>query len=115
MHHLGGSTNANIFEEATAINFWGDVGGVESVLEMLAPTGVHYSDGVAAPMARFLVQPPAGWSPPTNVADINDSPDVVGSVFSNGLSTAAVHELRGFLWTKINGCPDSSSRPFLLL
>jgi len=31
MHDLGGSTNSLIWEEATAINFWGDVVGVESV------------------------------------------------------------------------------------
>ena len=38
MHDLGGSTNALIFEEATAINFWGDAVGVESVQGTLHPT-----------------------------------------------------------------------------
>jgi probable HAF family extracellular repeat protein len=40
IHDLGGSTNSLIWEEAAlAINFWGDVVGVESVQEPLSPTG----------------------------------------------------------------------------
>jgi probable HAF family extracellular repeat protein len=105
MHDLGGSTNQLIFEEATAINFWGDVVGVESVQGTISPTAVRYQNGVATTMARFLVNPPSGWGFATNVADINDSEDVAGFVWQGGASTALLSTNFGYLWTKINGVP----------
>jgi len=105
MHDLGGSTNSLIWEEATAINFWGDVVGVESVQGTISPTAVRYQNGVATTMARFLVNPPSGWGFATNVADINDSEDVTGFVWQGGASTALMSTNFGYLWTKINGVP----------
>src|SRR5262245_7760337 len=44
MRDLGGGSPQHplLFEEATAINFWGDVAGVESAAGMLAFTAVRY-------------------------------------------------------------------------
>ena len=105
MHDLGGSTNPLIWEEATAINFWGDVVGVESVQGTLSPTAVRYQNGATSPMARFLVSPPSGFAFASNVTDINDSEDVVGYCMQGGASTALLSTNFGYLWTKINGVP----------
>jgi probable HAF family extracellular repeat protein len=119
MHDLGGSTNANIWEEATGANFWGDTVGVESVLGTLAPTGVRYQDGVATPFARFLVQPPFGWATPRAV-DINDSRDVLGSIQTSigGVpgNIAVLSTNFGYLWTKVLGVPgnDTFTFPFAM-
>ncbi len=112
MHDLGGSTNSLIFEEATAVNFWGDVVGVESVQGTLAPTAVRYQGGGATPMARFLLRPPSGWASPTNVMDINDSAYVVGSIMDSSSSTALLSMNFGFQWTRINGVPGLESITF---
>jgi probable HAF family extracellular repeat protein len=113
---LGGNANPLIFEEATAINFWGDVVGVESVQGTLALTAVRYQNGAASPMARFLVIPPSGWANATNVIDINDSEDVLGSVVQGGASTALLSTNFGYLWTKINGVPglEFATFPFAM-
>jgi probable HAF family extracellular repeat protein len=118
MRDLGGSTNPNVFEEAVAVNFWGDVVGVESVLGTLALTGVRYQDGVATPFARFLAQPPQGWGTPKAI-DMNDSRDVLGSLAVNTVPPRNVALLStnfGFLWTPINGVPglDSMTFPFAM-
>ena len=105
MHDLGGSTNSLIWEEATAINFWGDVVGVESVQGTLSPTGVRYQNGGTSVMARFLVIPPSGWGFVTNVTAITDSEDVVGYVWQGGASTALLSTNFGYQWTKLNGVP----------
>ena len=105
MHDLGGSTNLLIWEEATAINFWGDVVGVESVQGTLAPTAVRYQNGATSVMARFLVNPPSGWAFASNVTDLNDSEDVVGYIFQGGVATGLLSTNFGSLWTKINGVP----------
>jgi probable HAF family extracellular repeat protein len=105
MQDLGGSTNPLIFEKATAINFWGDVVGVESVQGTLSPTAVRYQDGVASAMARYLLYPPSGWASATDVTDINDSEDVAGYVLQGGSSTALISTNFGNQWTKINGVP----------
>jgi probable HAF family extracellular repeat protein len=104
MHDLGGSTVSNIWEEAVATNFWGDVVGVESVLGTLGATGVRYDSGVATPFARFLVQPPQGWATPKAV-DMNDSRDVVGLIQSGGSNIAVLSTNFGFLWNRITGVP----------
>ena len=51
MRDLGGGSPQHplLFEEATAINFWGDVAGIESAAGILAFTAVRYSDQVATP------------------------------------------------------------------
>ena len=105
MHDLGGSTYSLIWEEATAINFWGDVVGVESVQGTLSPTGVRYQNGGTSVMARFLVIPPSGWGFVTNVTAITDSEDVVGYVWQGGASTALLSTNFGYQWTKLNGVP----------
>jgi probable HAF family extracellular repeat protein len=115
MHDLGGSTNSLIWEEAVAVNFWGDVVGIESVQGTLAPTGVRYQSGVATPMARFLVHPPAGWATPT-VADLNDSQYVVGSIVDGGSNLAMRSTNFGYLWTRVNGVPglEFATFPFAM-
>jgi probable HAF family extracellular repeat protein len=116
MQDLGGSTNPLIWEEATAINFWGDVVGVESVQGTLSPTGVRYQNGATSVMARFLVTPPSGWAFVTNVTDINDSEDVVGYIWQGGASTALLSTNFGYLWTKLNGVPglDFATFPYAM-
>jgi probable HAF family extracellular repeat protein len=104
MHDLGGSAVANVWEEAVATNFWGDVVGVESVLGTIGATGVRYDSSVAAPFARFLVQPPQGWATPKAV-DMNDSRDVVGLIQSGGSNIAVLSLNFGQLWTRIAGVP----------
>jgi probable HAF family extracellular repeat protein len=99
---LGGSTVSNIWEEAVATDFWGDVVGVESVLGTLGATGVRYDSGVATPFARFLVQPPQGWATPKAV-DMNDSRDVVGLIQSGGSNIAVLSTNFGYLWNRIAG------------
>ncbi len=96
IHDLGGSTNSLIWEEATAINFWGDVVGVESVQGTLSPTAVRYQNGATSPMARFLVSPPSGFAFASNVTDINDSEDVVGYFMQGGASTALLSTNFGY-------------------
>ena len=115
MHDLGGSTNPLILEEATAINFWGDVVGVESVQGNLAPTAVRYVGGATSPMANILM-PPLGWARATNVADINDSQDVVGSIANGSSSTALLSTNFGYLWTVVKGVPgfEFATFPFAM-
>lgn len=109
MRDLGGSASKNINEGATAINFWGDVVGVESVTGGLSPTAVRYQDGVAAPMARVLVRPPSGFGNVGNVVDLSDSRDVVGSLLDGGVPVAFKSNNLGSLWTKMLGVPGFES------
>jgi probable HAF family extracellular repeat protein len=101
MHDLGGTLN----EEATAINFWGDVAGVESVDGTLAATGVRYVDGVVGAMARFLVNPPSGFANAPEVVAMNDSWVVVGTTTMGGQKIAAISFNFGALWQRIAGIP----------
>lgn len=109
MRDLGGSTNKQINESATAINFWGNIVGVESVTGGLAPTAVRYQDGVAAPMARVLVRPPSGFANIANVVDLSDSRDVVGTLTDSGVTVAFKSSNFGSLWTKMLGVPGFES------
>lgn len=109
MRDLGGSTNKQINESATAINFWGNIVGVESVSGGLAPTAVRYQDGVAAPMARVLVRPPSGFANIGNVVDLSDSRDVVGTLTDGGVTVAFKSSNFGSLWTKMLGVPGLES------
>lgn len=109
MRDLGGSTNKQINESATAINFWGEIGGVESVTGGLAPTAVRYQDGVAAPMARVLLRPPSGSANIGNVVDLSDSRDVVGTLTDSGVTVAFKSSNFGSLWTKMLGVPGFES------
>jgi len=105
MRDLGGSPSAQIFEAATAINFWGDVAGVESVQGTLSPTAVRYQTNGVSPMARVLVRPPDGWSPVTDVVDLNDSRDVVGTIVDGSTVRAFLSTNFGSMWTTIAGVP----------
>jgi probable HAF family extracellular repeat protein len=105
MHDLGGASQPLIWEEATAINFWGDVVGVESVQGTLALTGVRYLSGAASPMAPILLTPPSGSARPMDVADINDSRDVAAATVSFGNVVALRSSNFGHLWTVVKGVP----------
>jgi probable HAF family extracellular repeat protein len=109
MRDLGGNFN----EEATTLNFWNDVAGVESVDGTLAATGVRYADGVAAPMARFLLNPPSGFANAPRVVAMNDSRVVVGSTGPKGSTIAAISFNFGALWQRLAGVPgmESSTEP----
>lgn len=98
---LGGSLN----EEATAINFWGDIAGIESVDGTLAATGVKYVDGVVGAMAKFLVNPPSGFANAPRVAAMNDSRVVVGAVGSTSSNIAAISFNFGAQWQRLQGVP----------
>src|SRR6185436_4146490 len=105
MHDLGGGSPIHplLFEEATAVNFWGDTAGIESAAGTLALTAVRYSDQVATPMARF--QTPQGLVTVTNVDDMNDSGDVAGSIRNGANSIALRSSNLGHLWTQVAGVP----------
>ena len=105
MHDLGGSASAQIFEAATAINFWGDIVGIESVQGTLSPTAVRYQSNGVSQMARVLLHPPEGWSPVTDVVDINDSRDLVGTIVDGSTVKAFLSTNFGSLWTPIAGVP----------
>jgi probable HAF family extracellular repeat protein len=105
MRDLGGSASPQIFEAATGINFWGDAVGIESVQGTLSPTAVRYQGNGVSQMARVLLHPPDGWSPVTDIVDINDSRGVVGTIV-DGNTVRAFHSTNfGSLWTPIAGVP----------
>jgi probable HAF family extracellular repeat protein len=103
MYDLGGSTSPQVFEAATAVNFWGDVVGIESVQGTLSPTAVRYQGTGVSPMARILLHPPEGWSPVTDVVDLNDSRDVVGTIVDGTVVRAFVSTNFGALWAPLIG------------
>jgi len=109
MRDLGGSTDKLINEGATAINFWGDIVGVESVGGGLAPTAVRYQDGVAAPMARVLLRPPSGFAIIGTVVDLSDSREIVGTLSDGGVTVAFKSSNFGSLWGKMAGVPGFES------
>lgn len=113
MHDLGGGASSPlIWEEATAITFWGDIAGVESVQGTLAPTAVRYSGGVATPMVRF--QTPQGMALVNTVDAVTDSGDVAGSIRSGGGAIAVRSTNFGYLWQQVKGVPglDFATFPF---
>lgn len=112
MHDLGGSTSPQIFEAATAVNFWGDIVGIESVQGTLSPTAVRYQGHGVSQMARILLHPPDGWSPITDVVDINDSRDLVGTIVDGSTVKAFVSTNFGSLWAPIAGEPGLEGATF---
>jgi probable HAF family extracellular repeat protein len=106
LHDLGGSASANVWEDATAVNFWGDVVGVESVLGTLSRTAVRYQSGVAARMASFFLTPPGQFLVVTDVVDLNDSSEVLGMIRTSFGTTAVRSPNLGNLWIKVNGVPQ---------
>jgi probable HAF family extracellular repeat protein len=109
MRDLGGSTNQGINESATAINFWGDVVGVESASGGLGPQAVRYVGGAASMMARILLHPPAGWGSIQDVVDLDDSRGIVGDLMDSGVNIAFRSDNFGNLWTRIAGVPGLES------
>ncbi|HEY7285040.1 MAG TPA: hypothetical protein VH497_06350 [Vicinamibacterales bacterium] len=112
MRDLGGNTSPQIFEAATGINFWGDIVGVESVQGTLSPQGVRYQTNGVSQMARVLLHPPDGWSPVTDIVDINDSRDVVGTIVDGENVRAFLSTNFGSLWTPIAGVAGLESATF---
>lgn len=109
MHDLGGSTNPLFNEGATAVDFWGDIVGVESVQGNLAPTAVRYVNGGVSPTARVTIQTPPGTLIVQNAIDINDSQDVVGSLQTPQGVFAFLSTNFGYLWGPVAGVPGLES------
>jgi probable HAF family extracellular repeat protein len=112
MHDLGGSTQPLFNEGATAVNFWGDIVGVESVQGNLAPMAVRYVNGGVSTMARVTIQTPPATVFVQNVVDFNDSQAVVGSLQTNQGVFAFLSTNFGSLWGPVAGMPGLESITF---
>jgi probable HAF family extracellular repeat protein len=106
MTDLGGDSAKDVWEEAIATNYWGDVVGVESALGTLGRTAMRYQDGVAVPLAD-VVLPGIGLTPVTDIVDMNDGGDIVGCFrqAAGSLCTPLLSTNSGHLWTNIQGVP----------
>ena len=56
-------------------------------------------------MARILLHPPDGWSPVTDVIDMNDSRDIVGTIVDGNTVRAFLSTNFGALWAPVTGVP----------
>jgi probable HAF family extracellular repeat protein len=109
MHDLGGSTQPLINEGATAVNFWGDIAGIESVQGNLALTAVRYVNGGVSTMARVSIPTPPGSLFVQKVVDINDSQEVLGSAQTSQGTLAFLSTNFGYLWGPVAGVPGLES------